>query len=458
MSDDIAYESKTWRGFFWIPNSDVKKHQDNKIPGFLSYDPEEGIKLTLMFPPERVDVFKLIDFVNKSDQPRIDVILGICDFGPVTLFDCAEISIEHHLNGILYETFIVGAMIKGYHFKEKDEAKIKEITATLPHLDEWLGVNVIEFNYYREKKKIELEAEPTMPAKVDCGFAEISLGINLHSQMTLKEARIQGIAEIRVAFKEDRSIEEAMDFLDKIEKFLIIAIGSPVFPLKVTGKVEAEKIGQITIYQPFPFYAASLESFRNKIVGMVFTFSDIEGRFEKILENWLNIINTYSVPINRYISTFLNQYYYNQDVFLQLVRSLEGYHRLKNNDDVSPLNKIIESLINQHKDIMKIFLTKDEMKKDRGISQFTHRVVKTRNYLEHTKLRKGVKRKYIVSDPIELFFLREKLKVLFHSLILKDLGFDESEIEQFIKRWQKRGFLHSFVERYEEEHQEESKS
>lgn len=182
---------------------------------------------------------------------------------------------------------------------------------------------------------------------------------------------------------------------------------------------------------------------------MLFRFVDIKDRFNEVVDKWLDAYETISPSLNLYFSNKIGAHTYLDGQFLTLAQALETYHRITSNDTLMP-KKSFNTLIKQikshcpeeHKEWLsqrldygnelslrtRLHRIIESCKSTIGTSEEVELIVKnivdTRNYFTHYDLRLENK----AASGQNLWNLCQKMEAIFQLHLLKELCFDEVEI------------------------------
>lgn len=197
------------------------------------------------------------------------------------------------------------------------------------------------------------------------------------------------------------------------------------------------------------------------VYNSLFTFKDIENKFETCLQNWHGKYDELEPVYQLYFGTLYGRFVYLNLRFLCLVQALEAYHRRAISNEELPkerhkerLTSILNAAPLEHKKWLKEKLAyRNEPSLRSRIKYlcdmfsttvktlipdtryFINKVVDTRNYMTHYDLNLKDKR----AEGKELFIITEKLRIMIEMCLMKEIGFNLDEISNLIcKRYQDR--------------------
>jgi len=446
-------EEFEYKGIWWLPDK-----SEEKISGTFKFTPNEGAVLEL------IGSFKDITGMNKMLKPEI--ILGISSDGKnITLHKCFETKSNLSFPGLLTSSFYANRAFVGAHFQKTKDIKFKSLSVHYLYLDEWFNVSGFDIQHLFDEKEVVIRyklPEPTQAAIDDYKiFLDVRATGPTHS-IVQKEASIKQRMYIRIEPSGEKSFDEYLSIMYRIQNFLSLGITEPVYPLVIEGITEVNKvmIDDKTYNPPVKvYYRVSDIPMAPKTLlpfDMLFTFKDISDRFEDFLKNWFKKTDLLEPVYNLYFGTLYNPRMYLEHRFLSLVQAIESYHRrtmknfeLSEEEHEKRIMEILNAVPHGHKkwlrnklaysnepnlrrrlkEILEKFadvLDKFIPKKD----SFINKVVTTRNYLTHY----DEKLKEQSAEGEELYRLTQKLKILLEICLLKELGFTSDNIKSLISR------------------------
>lgn len=433
MLEEINYS-----GEWWLPSNPEKR-----LKGKLSFNQVEGAILELEG-----------DFSERSK-----VILGISlPIGrEITLQDCIPIS--RKFPGVPYKVFAQRVFL-GTHIHQLDATKFSSLHCQLSNLFEWLWKYGIEHKdefteefciKYKRPDSISILINPSL--KIDIDFRHSFSFKHRNGEVQLKQ-----FAYVSFHPKEKEHIDDYIKWMHHFRNFLCLATQVSIFPQEITGLIDDKLPSSIVeiLYQIDTPINTEADAFNS-----LFTFKDIESRFESSIQNWFRRYDVLEPVCQLYFGALYGRFVYLNLKFLCLIQALEAYHsRTTTNQELIPemhnkrISEILESVPTEYKGWLEKKLTysnepslRERLRDVYGTfsqtldtlntnkKSFIDKVVNTRNYLTHYDVdlkKKGAKGK-------ELFVITEKLRILVEMCFMKELGFSLEEINSLIcKHYQER--------------------
>lgn len=198
---------------------------------------------------------------------------------------------------------------------------------------------------------------------------------------------------------------------------------------------------------------------------MLFTSKDIECGFGEMLARWLAVHDEYRDILNLYFSIGRSSRMYLEHQFLSTVQALEGYQRrrfpgteLPDEEHAQRIEAILNTAPNQHRKWLEQKLAySNELSLKRRLNcltrfvgeplvpwmpnakkrdSFVKKVVDARNVLTHYSPHHP--QKALASDT--LFGMTEALSVMMQALLLREIGFSETEVMKLFENYQTYGW------------------
>lgn len=188
----------------------------------------------------------------------------------------------------------------------------------------------------------------------------------------------------------------------------------------------------------------------------LFTYQQVEHNFLSIFNNWVNLNTTIKPVINILEETFGNKNIILENRFLNVIQGIETFHRrLRNNEKILPteykskVDSIVSTTPAEHAKWLKEKLSfaneptlnerLDDLFAEIPVALLNHlfpnfkQIIKdtknSRNYYTHYNHKLESK----ALKNIKLFYLTEKLKVFLLIILLKEIGFNETDLSSIIK-------------------------
>ncbi len=416
-------DEKTDSGEWWLPSN-----PDERIKGKLTFNQSSGAILEL----------------DKPFTKPFKTIYGLSPWGrEITLLDCIPLSIN--LPSLPYK-ILAHFTFLGAHFKNSEDAIFNSFHCQISNLFEWIGNSGVktegEFTNnilirYDNPEPISISINPELKI-------EIIFQSSFSSRYGNREIQLKQIAQISFHPKENKNIDEYINWMHHFRNFLCLVTQESIFPQKIIGLREDAPTSMIDIL----YKLDTPSNTESNIYNSLFTYNDIENKFETYLQNWYRIYDDLEPVFTLYFGTHYGQFVYLNLRFLCLVQAIEAYHRrLISNEELPKdkhkerINSIFTTAPLEYKKWLQNKLTYSnepslrsrlkyicEMLSELYLitdkKDFINKVINTRNYMTHYDL--DLKDKSV--DGKELFIITEKLKMIVEICILKEIGLSLEEI------------------------------
>lgn len=465
-----AYMNKEihFKGVWFLP-----ENQENKVTGDLHYTPENGITLSLLGGLSEIT----------SDFFDPELILGItADGKKISLYKCFRRQRVFNFPGLVTSEFGADFVLIGRHFSSTSEMKFKEIVGSIEDFDYWLdrfGFTVVDYD--KESKKCIIEyTNPedllfAISEKIACVF-QCSFNFPLTKEGSTKIIEQEYLIVLKP--KEGiESFETLLDWFLLFHKFLILAyFGKPVVrrlevrisPPEDSGELLDE---EITILYQTDILEAPYKP-RRRQIQFLFTYKEIRSNLNLILQKWFHLADILSPTISALVESYIDRGVFVEFKFLSLAHAIETYHRRTmpnyeepKEDHQNKIKNIVDSVDGQYRNWLK---SKLEFSNEKTLQQrlkelcrlipdpiakiilkptpekFIACIKDSRNYYTHYG--KHLEGKALKS--IELSSLTERMKIFLTCLVLRELGFTETEIATIIIK--KGVYLYNHVISYDE--------
>jgi len=440
----VTAEHIEYQGIWWIPDK-----PEIKLSGTLRINPYENVVL------EVVGYFE--DITKVPILTQHDIILGkTVDGRDVTLSTCIETHRDWHFPGFSRSSFNIGTVFIGAHFPRKEDQEFKKLFVSYQNLDEWVNISGFQIEH-----KDELVIRYKSPEAIRVHpYEDWTISLEFQSQyptisLVQKEACVSQRTYVGIASSEMKPFEEYLRMVLLIRDFISLGIGVSTYPIEIKGITEHGT--EVRVFYP----TLSAHSTAGTIPPfMLFTFKDIADRWETLLRNWFKNARLLEPVYNLYFGTFHNPHLYLEHQFLSIVQALESYHRrvyggkyVTDEEYNIIMNHLVEAIPpgtpHNLRDRLKTYLKYGnefslrkrlkEIVKDCGgfledylgeSDKFIDDTVNIRNYLTHYD---GDPPADMIKVP-ELYRLTLKLKLLVMVCLLKETGFETTDIDKIVKR------------------------
>lgn len=450
-----------YTGLWWLPFN-----PEERIAGTLTFSRETGAVL------ETIGSFKeIIDFGRTINIP---IILGATrESSMITLENCDEIA--SHFGTITTQRYKCSVAYIGGHFATKEDLVFHKAKVQYANLAEWMGKNT--FGVKRVENKETNKAEKfeisyyypeDMLINLDEGYIRLSFLLNTESHFS-QEYNLRQTIEVEV--KPNKSLhfrDYLTNFLYPFQNFLSLATSRAsyineikVYSPNVVLKGIDKKIHEI----PITILVSLIEGKRKKVnkADMLFTANDIEERFSYCISRWFKTYKNIKDVHDLFFSIEYSPFMYIEEQFLNVLNALETYHRIcyrnficSQEEHESRLSTIMESVNDSYRNWLKEVLAySNEPRLGRRLKEliedctaispilgdkkkFVRTVVDTRNFFIH---RDNSLREHAVSGN-ELYDVILKLVLIMKYCLLREIGFENEQISQFLERdWRYKTLL-----------------
>lgn len=444
-------EKQFFKGYWKLPEDD-----DYRVSGDLTFDPVNGGVLEVMgsFGGQN----------ERTLEESHQIINGFTTDGQrLTLLNCTGFGniVSPGIPILKLDVEII--LIGKDHLKSPSDLLFEGAIFHFRGFDEWVGID----GFNREISESELSTisyrQPD-PIKVFHSEKEDIFIWFSYSGPSLrffsKERSIRQKTLFEFNFTEDKDFDYVLKRIISLKNFISFALSIPTFITKITlfKKTLSEK------KKYFDVLIATNEFNQNQYSvsphNMLFSFSDIKNKHQKIFSSWFNLNEELNPVFELYFQSIHNVYLGQENYFLNLMFALETYHRRTCKDEKfsldeyilisSSLKKAVKVLNNKRYEewLNSLLIYGNEIsfrKRLRNILDGTHakllekipdkekfisKILDTRNFLVHYD--SSLVSKIIKTD--EFFPYNLKLKVLLQLCLLQKLGFEDSQIGEFIVR------------------------
>lgn len=404
---------------------------------------------------------------------HIEIIHGINHLGErITLENCWQIKSPMNFRNIFVREaqFDVENIYVGQHFNTPAQIQFDSLIVELTNLTNWLGLGRFHNDLDTDNKlgTIKLEyAEPELASSIQNMNIRISSSVKFEPTLTsFSESHLYHDSAFILTPKSPLSFKQYMDvYVYNLQNFLTLATYRPAIPTSIIGTIRTSSSDKnatssakrIRVFSKF----ANVE---NKPIDrrfMLFRFEEVEEIITECLEKWFDKSKEYKHVFDLYFGLFYVPPIYINLEFLILAQTIETYHRdfhegkYVSKEDYQKYyeamyNALPDDINSRLKNRLKGFLQygyefslrtrlkhllnevlseyKDEMNNLIGrFKDFVNKVTETRNYYTHY-----TDSKYAVTDPGQLYYLAQKLKIILQICFLIELGIPSDKIREMI--------------------------
>lgn len=322
-------EEREFRGNWWLPET-----PEREVGGVATFSQDDGVQLEVFsalnpeveagFTSELVEHNTVLG--RSTDNDRVTIQGAMYSGGKST------ISRE---SGVRTEEYVADMLLDGAHFT--DEVRFDQIDLHYPLLWKWAGrtgvTHVPAFDDDGMHESSSIEYSPPEAVTVDLDTAELGL----KTGATITPAPDLSISEqttFNIIPKSGTvTLEESQEYQSQLQDFLTLATGSELPAEKLVGRIEIERpdLDDPAFHDVDVMYQTGSDLDRpgsRRPYRWNFEFSDIEDRFETVMNEWFEKYEALN-PVNQlYFSTKYNSNMYTENEFLTLTRAIEAYHRI----------------------------------------------------------------------------------------------------------------------------------
>lgn len=466
------------KGQWWLPET-----PENDVPGELQYRPNSGVMLELqgdLHAPKD-------DHFHPPIPQNAPLILGITMNGrEISLWNCTQVkgnvSIGEYL-GIPETAFRVRYAFIGIHFPDANAVKLREIAVRFTHLDNWFDQIPFAVEYPSITSGLKNSADVILSYKKADDQEAIVNGYMISFAASGPETRQPSMSEFVISQKawvriksttNERGLDDFLTIMRRIQDFLTLGVGEPVYPIENECYCEANKKtlkdGK-EYYPPVQIVYNRPWEIKPPIpihpLNMMFTLRSINDRLETHMNNWFAKAEELKPVLNLYFSILYKSHLYFEFKFLGLVQAIESYHRRvyggKYLPDEKFLTEVYPKLVQAippnldagFKQSLKkgklcyaneFSLRKRLQELTRHLGRylplryltisaerqsFVEKVCDTRNYLTHYDPDLSCRAITSGKESYELF---KQLHAMLDALLLEVIGFEQKQVREMIRK------------------------
>lgn len=401
-------------GYWYLPN---KAEDQDKIPGFLKFDHQNGPILTLI---REGMLFRIIDHGEK-----IPVILGNTDRGPVTLVNNLATSVSTGA-WVTRITLVASVIIEGYHFEKIDDIAFSNVSVRYSYLVDWA---------HKPLSDQEL-ADPWKPQVLD------SIDIELDSaSLRFWQSRSGSSQVYRTTVRREVtvSIEPHERFnLDDyyvyfnyhLRNFFTLATGNVNHPIFISAQLPESDLRPVRIYyRVHEYFEKSRDVFPHE---MLFSLNDVQDELATCLSNWIDNSDAYSTAHIQYFKTKYQGCLDVETKFLFLAQALERICKTQLGNKYrtykTALKSLCATLTRDHEGVIEVLIPNRE--------EFLEQVKKNRNRLSHADQQTDA-----ISSGLEYWRYNQRMTILVQICFLRQMGLPHNKITELILRNEEFSFV-----------------
>ena len=418
----MSLDKRIFKGSWWLPSA-----PNEKLNGELIVEPNGKIQLELY------STFQWqVSGISFEDRDY-SAILGRC-YAPnshmvdISLFNCHS-SIKLNLSSDYpISCFNCRYALIGIHTDSMDNQLFNKA---------YVGFEVL--TYWNPPKRVRLiTAEQSIEVLIDKSQLNDTLAsVNVDDDLTLnidqsysyrhdfQEFYVRQTTRLEL-IKDKMCAKQVLYNTFKFEQFLSFATLSPIehssIILYSKEKCQIFDDGE-RYFHPIELITCLYRYEKTQEINpseFLFKFDDIASKFGNIYKKYYTNKDIVLIWSNMIDSLEKKQYYTSND-FLVVAQALDGYS-FRFRKESGYLQQLIK-LRDEFRDITKVSLTEDELKRTRA----------SRDYFTHI-LKLDEKRKRNALDGVALYELTKKLRILLICCILDFLGIDKEQINNMLNK------------------------
>lgn len=283
-----------------------------------------------------------------------DVIHGrVFGVGPITLFGCN--GFRHPFRGEMRSFRIIAdRAVFGFHFDTLDDERYSAMKVVFDGISIWCSTTGFNFRFWEKQSEENIRSGATetglalprsdekplvevayfRPDNVELG-GDDSVRVILEHRLSApldtsrdREVRMSEKHILTLRSKEPQSFSFFERNLRKIQNFLTVAMAYPTFPRQVELLGSHDKLH---VFMPlFRFPVQSPPSLEH---DLLFTMYEMVVQAPSALSTWLSQYERFEAVLEHFFATLHQPEMFLHNRFLQLLQSLESYHRLTETED-----------------------------------------------------------------------------------------------------------------------------
>jgi hypothetical protein len=428
-------------GLWWLPAD-----AETRIGGTLDFHSDGGGTLRLHG-----------GLRGEAALARSEIVFGETDRGPVTLTDALQTG--HHARGeqrnVTSETWRCHTLVIGRHWAEGDLTPIAFARLETILLPWWTAKSRPHHEWDTDGRGEILRVDLPSSLRADIAGGKLSIDWLSASRLGQMEAQID--AAPGLAYEPSQPVTVANLWRELITPSLFLTTFA-------TG--QADGIARLTVQEDLAEVSSPADVRFSRWWGtplssspdwwsFLLPFEDFEARFDELCRLWFDLHASIRTSLQEFFSVSFTPSMYLEDSFNRTVRSLELFHRarmggqLMSDVDYRDLLDRVKGAVTRDQwqvASMRLNYGNEPTQKQRleelvmragspiaplieSFRKFPRRVVDRRNQLTH-----GSEGKPPSMTDLHMAWASDCLAVVFHAVLLRELGFDEDATEALVTR------------------------
>lgn len=432
----MLLKNQSYTGYWYIPS---EEKISIKWYGTLTINENKEISLDFVLSREDLyNCFPNLDNVLNNINQQVSIPI-ICGYGK-------NVKTQNDLGFTLLDLQIIGYSSSGlvslkleakyaltyYHFKDTEDLLFSSSVVKFEGFDQWMDKNGFSILECEQSKQLSTNIKYTQPnpiellnndiVKIYFYFRASAPAFFIRSHQT----EITQSLHLNFEFKSPIPLEEVKFYNEKIQNLFTFIFSQP--SQRIVSQVNTNHTTDSTASDLI--YSDLVKNKSNDFSkwNFIFTYSEVEEQFPIIFQNWLKFYNDYEPALVQY---FDNLYLNNGHIisrFISTLSILEIYvsRKCPNLDKKGSGLKIkLEKLILDLGEInTQLFKFKDD---------FSEEVNLIRKYYVHGNQVTSKIEDYMLTKEYITGHIRS-LENIFKTIILIELGFNQTDIIKFINR------------------------
>jgi hypothetical protein len=425
------------RGHFWL------RDMESALAGELKYSPQSGATLYL---------FGTLEPIRSDNLIRYPIVRGRTEgLGWVWLLEALVTSQQLGTRPSASELHS-NLVISSSSANDVSTAPILKLSAQIECFHNWLGVSGFVFKNPADFANLEVGFRSPKSYEFEVGDNKVAFEfgrVGPSMRIAQNEVTIRQTTTLSMIFGSPTRLEDAREKLLVVTDLLALGVGRSLSWSELDAKfavVSTEPNGLWAKVFDKPIESRS----HDEVMPwqMLFTFRDVEKRFQKVLSSWMAVANEAKPLYMLYSATTRATRIYSEHRLINFFQALESYHRIKNEVDEQTKQRI-----RSIKSKMLAACTDEEQKWVRDRLQHLHepsaaerikdlvlqfhaewifspdwekavkRITGMRNYFTHYS--REVSSENL--DPANIYNDGSRLQVLCEQILLVEIGFSSNE-------------------------------
>lgn len=395
---------------------------------YLPHDKKNTVRGTLIFKPKKGIELDLIGSFGRNHSDKQEIIWGILENGKsVTLYNSYITSKQFSSPGFAIDKYVSIFVFFDIYFNNKNDIKFSKVSTHYSHLDEWLNIRS-GFKIDNDSKNYKVKIEYELPSPINVSLPNnLELTINLTAKgpsinLVQKDALIKQKAFINFVTPRKRNFDMILQEIFHFQNFLTLVTQRSIYTKELYGYLRIGNKKQLyksrIIFKVYNIPKNEKELFP---MDMLIPFVNFSNSFNTIITNWFSFKNQLETAIDPFFSTYYNPNLYISDKFLNLIRSMEAFHRDNIRNRATNRDRFLTVL----KELSSVY---NWLLKIKSKPKYVGNILKHRNDLTHSNpvIRSKDKR------YLELHYISEQLTIIMSCVLLHKIGFSKKDLKKYL--------------------------